>query len=128
MNIIKTFEGFTAQNTNPDLYEKLMRNVLLKCMGRTRVNENGDIHIDVYDSVMITGIGLDEDFIIKSTDGNNYRLSYIEVDFNYTRSPQISLLVDLDSDEYPAGEYEHDGEIPIGKVANLEELVDYLES
>jgi hypothetical protein len=128
MNIIKTFEGFTAQNTNPDLYEKLMRNVLLKCMGRTRVNENGDIHIDVYDSVMITGIELDEDFIIKSTDGNNYRLSYIEMDFNYTRSPQISLLVDLDSDEYPAGEYEHDGEIPIGKVANLEELVDYLES
>ena len=128
MNIIKTFEGFTSRQVNQDLYEKLMFYTLLKCMGSTRTNENGDIHIDAYESTMITMLDLDGDFIIRSKNGGSYKLTCIEIDFNYTRLPEISLLVDLDSEEYPADEYDSNGEIPIEDVENLEELVEYLES
>ena len=128
MNIIKTFEGFTSRQVNQDLYEKLMFYTLLKCMGRTRTHESGDIHIDAYEGTMITALDLDGDFIIRSKNGGSYKLTCIEIDFNYTRLPETSLLVDLDSEEYPADEYDSNGEIPIEDVANLEELVEYMES
>lgn len=128
MKTIKTFESFNSTNIDAELYKQLMYNVLIKSINGTVRRSSGELNVDIFDKVMICSADFEDDgFLLKSKNGKYYKLNCIDINFNYDSSPELSILVNLYDDDYPADEYEDDGEMPIEDIVNLNELIEFTE-
>lgn len=126
MKTIKTFESFNSTNIDVELYKQLMYNVLIKSINGTIRRSSGELKVDIFSEVMICSADFEDDgFLLKSKNGKDYKLNCIEINFNYDSSPELSVLVNLYDDDYPADEYEDNGEMPIEDIVNLNELIEF---
>lgn len=130
MNILG-FEKFTETRVNENLnntvtkasIQNLIRYVLRYAFKNGAVDAD-----DVYDTAVLVAADVeDRNFIVKSVNGKDYKLTDLLVHLNFDGPADLETGIFVDESEWPC-DYSDNCIIPLDDIVNFNELSDFIES